>query len=518
MTSAGATVAHVLAIDLGTGGPKVALVTLDGVVIDADHEHVDLILTEDGGVEQDPDRWWEAITAATRRVIGRHRAEPLALEAIAVDAQWFGTVPVDDRGKHLMHAITWLDSRGAPYSRRLFKGPVSIEGYDVRKLRTFIRTAGGIPGHSGKDPTGHILWLQHERPDIFAATATFLEPADYINYRLTGRMVSSFDTIAGHWVTDNRDIDHVRYDDQLLQLSQIPRSKLPELVPTASVVGSLTPEAAADLGLGHGIKVVTAMGDLHAAVLGSGAVSDYAGHLYIGTSAWVTCHVPWKRTDVFHNQASIPSALPGRYFIANENQTAGRCIEWLRDTLQADFATFEKAVNESSPGSGRTIFTPWLNGERTPVDDSSVRAGWHNLSLGTTHADLIRSVYEGVALNARWLMAAVEKFAKHRFDGLNFIGGGAQSDAWCQILADVLDRDIRRVADPQRANARGAAFLASIALGHATAEQLAAKVRIQDTFVPQPPNRAIYDELFGEFVALYKHNRKIHRRLNQERA
>jgi xylulokinase len=418
-----------------------------------------------------------------------------------------------------MNAITWLDARGAPYSRRLLKGPISVEGYDVRKLRAFVHRAGGIAGHSGKDPTGHILWIKHQRPDVYTATAKFLEPADYLNFRLSGRMVSSFDTIVSHWVTDNRDVTNVHYDDRLVRLSQLDRAQLPDLVPPATVIGTLAADAASDLGLSTDTRVVTAMGDVHAAVLGSGAVDNFAGHLYVGTSSWVTCHVPWKRTDLFHNQAAIPSAVPGRYFIANENQTAGRCVQWLLDTVWpgADFATLEEALRQAHPGSGHTIFTPWLNGERTPVDDPHIRAGWHNVSLGTTRADLIRSVYEGVALNARWLMGTVEKFAKHRFDGLNFIGGGAQSDEWCQIFADVLDRDIRRVAAPQQANVRGAAFLASIALGQASAEHLAAKVRIQDTFRPQPANRAIYDELSGQWSALYKRNRKIHQHLNRER-
>jgi xylulokinase len=332
-------------------------------------------------------------------------------------------------------------------------------------------------------------------------------------------MVSSFDTIVSHWVTDNRDVTNVHYDDRLVRLSQLDRAQLPDLVPPATVIGTLAADAASDLGLSTDTRVVTAMGDVHAAVLGSGAVDNFAGHLYVGTSSWVTCHVPWKRTDLFHNQAAIPSAVPGRYFIANENQTAGRCVQWLLDTVwpEADFATLEEALRQAHPGSGHTIFTPWLNGERTPVDDPHIRAGWHNVSLGTTRADLIRSVYEGVALNARWLMGTVEKFAKHRFDGLNFIGGGAQSDEWCQIFADVLDRDIRRVAAPQQANVRGAAFLASIALGQASAEHLAAKVRIQDTFRPNSANRAIYDELSGQWSALYKGNRKIHQHLNRER-
>ncbi len=123
-------------------------------------------------------------------------------------------------------------------------------------------------------------------------------------------------------------------------------------------------------------------------------------------------------------------------------------------------------------------------------------------------------MFEGVAFNSRWLLEGAEKFVKQPFDGLNFIGGGALSDAWCQIHADVLDRTIRRVADPQHANGRGAAFVASIALGHGDPSSLASKVEITARFQPNPAHRAGYDELYAAFKDLYGAHKKIHRSLN----
>lgn len=517
---------HVLAIDLGTGGPKVALVTLDGDIVGHEFEPTELLLSDGGGAEQDPDDWWRAITTATRRLLAGSAVDPATVEAVTVTAQWSGTVPVGDDGRHLTNAITWLDSRGARYVDEVTGGLLKVQGYDVRRLRVFLQRTGGVPSHSGKDPIAHILWLRHERPDIYRATRTFLEPADYLNLRLSGRTVSSFDCITAHWLTDNRDITDIRYDADLLDATGIERGKLPDLVPSTSVIGTLTTSAANELGLSTDTKVVTATGDVHSAVVGSGALADYAGHLYIGTSSWLSCHVPWKRTDLFNNQASLPSALPGRYFIANEHETAGECLDYVRDNVfYGDDAlgtppppdAYEQLgalAATAAPGSRKVIFTPWLNGERTPIDDHTIRAGWHNVSLAATRADLVRSVFEGVAYNSRWLLDVVEKFAKQPMDGLNFIGGGARSDLWCQIHADVLDREIRQVSEPQQANLRGAAFLAAVALGHAGADELAGKVRIDQTFRPNPANRAIYDELYGQFKALYKANKGIHAKLN----
>src|SRR5262249_5852554 len=155
-------------------------------------------------------------------------------------------------------------------------------------------------------------------------------------------------------------------------------------------------------------------------------------------------------------------------------------LNWLRDNALQTGDSFDQldAIAAAVPaGSHGVIFTPWLNGERTPVDDHTLRAGWHNLSLATTRAELVRAVLEGVAYSSLWLLATVEKFVGLPFPWLHYIGGGAQSPLWCQVMADVLDREIRQIEHPIRANARGAALLAGIALGRITVDDLATNVR-----------------------------------------
>ncbi len=507
---------HVLAIDLGTGGPKAALVDVDGRITAHEFEPTAIELLGDGGAEQDPDAWWAAITTAVRRVVGAGHVPVEDIVAVSLTSQWSGTVAVDAQGQHLHPAIIWMDSRGAPYVEELVTGRLNVAGYDARKLRHWVSRTGGIPSHSGKDPIGHILWLRHQRPDVYAATHAFLEPCDYLNARITGRQVASYDSIVAHWLTDNRDLTHVRYDPDLLAWCGLTEQQLPELVPSASVVGGVLPAVAEAWGLAPGTKVVTATGDVHSAVVGSGALGDYEGHLYMGTSSWLSCHLPEKRTDLLHNQAALPSAVPGRYFLANEHEVGGGALLWLRDQVElvSDLDEANVLAERAAPGSGKVLFTPWLNGERTPVDDHTIRGGWNNVSLSATRADLVRSVFEGVAFNSRWLLDTVEKFVKRPLDGLNFIGGGARSDLWCQMHADVCDRTIRRVAEPQHANTRGAAFVAWLALGRRTLDELNEAVTIEREFVPNPTDRATYAPLYREFVKLYKAHKPIYARLN----
>ena len=507
---------HVLAIDLGTGGPKAALVDRSGRITANEFEPTPLELLGDGAAEQDPDAWWDAITRAVRRVVDGGGVPADEIVAVSVTSQWSGTVAVDDVGHHLYPAVIWMDSRGAPYVHDLVSARVNVAGYHPLRLKAWIQKTGGIPSHSGKDPIGHILWLRHERPDVYRATRYFLEPCDYLNARLTGRICASYDSIVAHWLTDNRDLSNVVYDAELLALCGLQESQLPPLVPSASVVGEVLADVAADWGLAPGTKVVTATGDVHSAVVGSGALGDFEGHLYMGTSSWLSCHLPTKRTDLLHNQAALPSAVPGRYFLANEHEVGGGALLWLRDQagMVRDLDEANELAAAAPAGSNRVIFTPWLNGERTPVDDHTIRGGWNNLSLTTDRADLVRSVFEGVAYNSRWLLDVVEKFVKRPLDGLNFIGGGATSDLWCQIHADVCDRVIRRVAEPQHANTRGAAFVAWLALGRRTLDELNKAVTIDEVFHPDPAARATYAPLYREFVKLYKAHKPIHARLN----
>lgn len=515
----------VLAIDLGTSGPKVALVTTDGELIARASEPTALHLLPDGGAEQDPEDWWRAITAATRRLWAQGH-DPAGVIAVCATSQWAGTVAVDERGQPLHRAILWMDTRGARYVPELVGGLVRIQGYSAAKLATWISRTGGIPSLGGKEPVAHIQYLRHHHPDIWRAAHKFLEPKDWINHRLCGRMCATFDSIALHWVTDNRDIERVRYDDKLLAMAQLDRAQLPELVRATDEIGTLGERAAADLGVPRRARVLGGTPDVQSAAIGAGAVEDFAPHLYLGTSSWLSCHVPWKRTDLQRNVASLPSALPGRYFAANSQETAGACVAWLRDHVLwprdlADdrpppddaFARIDQLAASVAPGAGGVVFTPWLFGERCPVADPRVRSSFSNLSLQTTRAHLCRAVLEGVALNTRWLLDAVERFAGRRLDAIRAVGGGAGSAVWCQIHADVLQREIVQVQDPLSCNARGAALLALLGLGKLRVEELAARVPIAARFAPRPEHAERYATAFAAHRALWKLSAREHPRL-----
>lgn len=521
---------YILAIDLGTSALKVALVSTEGRVLGLETEPVGLSLLPGGGAEQDPHEWWGAVRKTAARLLDRGLAPRSEIVAMGCTAQWSGTVPVDRNGSPLSNAIIWMDSRGAADVRRLTGGPVSLSGYGVDKLWRWLRKTGGIPAASGKDSLAHILCIRRTQPEIYAGTYKFLEPKDYLNLCLTGRFAASYDSIALHWVTDNRNLSQVRYDPDLLALTGLDPDKLPDLVPATAVLGRLRHAVAAELGLSEEVQVVAGAPDLHSASVGSGATRDFEAHLYVGTSSWLTCHVPFKKTDLLRNMASLPSAIPGRYFIANDQETAGACLTFLRDNLffpddglgpgelpPAFFPWMEERAAAVPAGAGGVIFTPWLYGERTPVEDHTIRGGFHNLSLGATRSHLVRAVLEGVACNSRWLLEAVEAFAGRRLDPLRMIGGGARSLLWCQIFADVLDRRIELVQDPVEANVRGAALIAAAGLGYLPFERAPEVVQVAQTLTPRPEHRRVYDQLYRAFRTLYRSHKPVCAALNGHR-
>ena len=182
----------ILALELGTTAVKAAVVSAQGELLAWDCEPQPLLFTPDGGVEQDPRVWWATLTRLVQRLLSNAPEQRDAIRAVSCTAQWSGTVAVDASGEPLGNAILWMDTRGAPDIADLIGGFPSVMGYNLFRLRTWLRLTGGAPARSGKDPLAHILYLRRADPDRYRAAHKFLEPKDYLNLRLTGRFASTY--------------------------------------------------------------------------------------------------------------------------------------------------------------------------------------------------------------------------------------------------------------------------------------------------------------------------------------
>lgn len=518
----------ILAVDLGTSGMKVALIEISGKVLGWEVEPVQLLITPDGGAEQSPAEWWSAFLTAAGRLLKRAPAQASRVAAVCCSTQGEGTIPVDQQGKALSNCILWMDMRGAPHLKQQLGGLINIDGAAMTKVLRFVQLTGGMPSMTGKDPAGHMLFIRDVWPDIYARTHKFLNVLDYLNLRLTGRFVATNDSILTSWVTDNREPGVVEYHPKLIAALGLDHAKLPEVVPCTQVIGDLQTDVAEALGLNSHVKVVSGSIDNTAAAIGSGAVKDYETHLYLGTSSWMAAHVPFKKTDIAASLASVPCAVPGRYLLTALQATAGGNLTYLRDQIlyhkdellqEADvpdiFKVLDQIAERVPAGANGVIYTPWIWGERAPIDDKTVRAGLYNLSLQNSREDIIRAFLEGIAFNSRWLLKPVEKFLGRNIGSINIVGGGAQSDVWCQIFADVMNVEIRQVADPICANARGAAWIGAVGLGEILFDDVPELIQYQRSYNPDDNHRQMYAERFAIFTSIYRHMKGIYKRLNE---
>jgi xylulokinase len=206
---------------------------------------------------------------------------------------------------------------------------------------------------------------------------------------------------------------------------------------------------------------------------------------------------------------SICSANPDMYLCVAEQETASGCLEWIKNNVirELDYDELNEYVSTVDPGAHGVIFTPWLFGERSPLDDPDVRAGFYNLSLEHTRGHMARAVYEGVAVNIKWALQHFEKLvSKTRpLTQIYIIGGGAKSDVWCQIFADAFCKPVLRVEHPVDAGARGAAAVALVGLQHVKSfEDVKKLITVEKEFKPIKENTAIYDKILDNFRDIYK--------------
>lgn len=489
--------ACVLAIDLGTGGPKVALVDVAGRTLVWRNRPVRTLFVDGGGAEQDPEEMWTAVVEATRDALSSVSPIP-PIVAVAVTSQYMSTVPVAADGTPTGPSILWMDTRGAEHN-------LSLLTDDTFML--FIERHGLIPLPSGNDNVAHVHALQTHHPEAYARATAFVEPMDYLNARLTGRVCVTQSTAFGQLVCDNRTWGVTAYDAELVAATKLDPDKLAPLVPMNGMIGEVTSAAAAQLGIAAGTPVTTGTIDSITSAVGSGALDASAGSVIIGTTSVMVTHIDEHRGDLGAGILAVPSPIPGRYYVMAENGVGGRAVEWAARLtgFGDDIAAAIAAAGDVAVGADGVRFLPWLLGSLAPNPNDDVRAAWTGLSLHHDRQHLMRAVLEGVAANLAWLRPAVEGFVGTSWPFVRFGGGGAQSDLWAQVLADALDRPVHQLVEPRATNARGAAFLAFAELGEIAIDDVPGLLHVHAVRDPDPAARTAMDATLAALTRLHPH-------------
>lgn len=504
---------YIIAHDVGTSGNKAVLVDTEGCVHGKTFESYKIYYPKPDWAEQEPADWWKAVAHTTKLLLEQTGVSPSDLLCVTYSTQMLGILPMDSRGEPLRRAIIWLDNRACIQASRIMRRFINP--------RIFALIAGA--SLCGKDGIPKLLWLKEEERDIYEKMCCFLDVDGYLIYRSTGNMVMDWTGASVFGL----DLKQKTWLNGIFRYVGLDPEKFPPLVRSIDKVGVLSREAANECGLLEGTPIIAGAGDAPSAAVGSGAIGEGEGHVYLGTSGWVgvvTKRMPRGKCGV----ATIHSADPNKAFLFAETETAGACLQWIADEFyKAEkkdpeipniYAFMDEKVGEIPPGSDYLIFTPWMYGERAPISDCYVRSSFINLSADHTRENLLRAVYEGVSYNIRWILEIVEKKFNFPLPVLRVVGGGARSEPWMQILADVTHRKVETVRDSQEAGAVGAALVASVGLGiYPDFESLKRVVKIEKVFEPQGKNEEIYDFLFHSYKGVYSNLRGLYGKLNKRR-
>jgi len=513
----------ILAIDLGTTNVKAAVVRSDGTLLGTGRGSSETILSADGGAEQDAEKVWQTVLSAADEALAAlpNRRE---IRGIACASQYSSIVPVGADGRPCGNMVVWMDQRGAPARLKALPGGAGMKPNPYQLLR-WIQVHGIPPLDSGADSLSHMRWVKLGRPEVYARTATFLEPADYVAMRFCGRPVTNACSSFLMLLTDNRGSEPA-YHPTLVKWSGLDPEKLPEVVRVDQPLGPVLPDIAERLGLSKDTLVFPSINDTQAGGVGAAAFAGNHAGISMGTTGVCVTHVDFKKTDILNSLVSMPSPIPGKNFVMAEAGIGGGALEYFlerlvfaRDgfgnhSLREKFAALEPAIDSIAPGSDGVLFLPWLTGSVTPAEDGKVRGGFLNLSLQTTREHLGRAVLEGVAFNLRWVQERVARFAKRDISRIKYYGGGALSSAWSQIFADIIKVPVERLRDPEFAVSRGVALLAFHHLGELTLDDIEENVPVAATHEPRGEHSARYDGMFEQFVRAFKKNRPVFHALN----
>jgi len=524
---------YVIAYDIGSTGNKTCLYRLDsGIILLAEAARkYPLSFTANGGVEQNPDDWWESMRETTGEVLRLAHIEGKAVSAVSFCSQMQGLVLLDKNGTVLRPAMSYMDKRATQQFDSWRSGLFTVAGINVRKLLVSMAETGVVAA-SAKDPVFRYAWVRENEPELFKKIYKWLDVKDYLLFRAAGCYVSSEDSAFGTMLYSTRKNS---WSKTVCALHGVNYEHLARIVKCTDQVGYLTEEAAAQLGLGTGCKVFSGGGDCSLIGIGAGCTKTGDTHVYIGTSGWVSTVVDKQVVDAVSMIASVTGAIPGRYNYFAEMETSGKCIEWARDHLVADgigafMQTGESAGRNTDDlielmckaaalvpaGSNGVIFMPWLLGNRCPFEDADCRGGFFNIGLTTKKEDLIRSVLEGILFHKRWMLECQQKKVRTS-SVIRFVGGGARSELICQMMADIFNMRVERTEKPQNAGALGAAIVMAFGLGHiASLEEAGSLITVNSACTPNQKAVASYSKNYAVFRRLYRKNKKNFAMLNRE--
>jgi xylulokinase len=487
-----------LAHDLGTSGNKATLFDPEGKMLASKTISYPSEYSNQNWAEQNPELWWQAVCDSTKSILEEHRAEDI--KVVSFSGQMMGCLLVDKHGVPLRNHMMYSDQRAQRQTEQL----IDRVGFE----RVFE-----ITGHraSSSYSIAKLMWVRDNEQHIFADAYKMLHAKDYMNFLLTGNMVTEYNDASG---TNALDLQKLQWSDVMIEAAQINESLLPPLVASSDVIGEVTDKAAQQTGLKAGTLVVAGAGDGGCATIGIGCVRPGITYNYIGSSSWISTTTTEVLPDPSMMNFTWAHPIKGYMQPCGTSQTAGASFDWFVNSLGkyetqlglkqklSGYDMLDELAASAPVGANGVVFLPYLMGERSPRWNPEAKGGFLGLSLATTKADMVRAVLEGVSMNLSVILRQMRKYVD--IPEIRLFGGGAKGVNWRRIFADVYGVPVTVPSHLVEVTSMGAAVIGGVGSGILSSFDCVEDfLAFSDPINPIAEHTDFYDTKVSQFDEIY---------------
>lgn len=482
---------YILGIDLGTSSLKGSVYSFNGYLISSSSCGYDLIITQKGFSEQDPNDWIYAFINVFEDLKLKIKDFDKKLEAISFSGQMHSLVLLDENNSILRNAILWNDTRTSDQCEFI------MDSYGDELIR--ITKNKAIEGFT----LPKILWIKENEPELWNRVRHVLLPKDYLRFFLTGNLNMDYSDAAGTLLLNIYDKER---SDEILNKFNIDKSILPSLVESTYYVGDVLPDISDRLGLKNNVKVYAGAADNAASAIGSGIISNYIGLVSIGTSGVVLANKV-RLSDVDNGILhTFNHAMHNSYYSMGVTLAAGKSLDWFKKTFANNISFDELLISLETirPGADGLLFTPYIQGERTPYNDSTIRGSFTGIDISHTFNHFVKSVIEGITFSLKDCLELIDSYSDTNIDTLVSVGGGSKNKLWLQLQSDIFNKNIITL-EMENGPSTGAAMIAAVGLGiyDDFVSCSEAFVNYKDNYMPNRHNSDLYNNIYKNYKNIY---------------
>ncbi len=488
-----------LGADLGTSSIKLVLMDEKGSIVSSSTEDIPLLFPHPSWSEQNPSSWVEAFKKALNKICDVDKRK--MIKGICIDGQMHGLVVLDEDYKVIRPAILWNDERTKKETEELNENPGKEE---------LIKLTGNIAYAGFTAPK--ILWMKHNEPSLFNKIRHIMLPKDYLNFYLTGILSTDYSDAAGTLLLD---VKNKEWSKKMIDIIGIKKEYLPKLYSSLDLVGNVKKEVCSELGLNKDVFVLAGAGDNAASAIGSGVINNSEANISLGTSGTIFVD---SDKYAFDKNGAIHSFLSakGGYCLLACMLSAASCLKWLNESIfmTSDFQGEQKKINVSDLGNNNVFFLPYLMGERSPINDPDARGLFIGLTQSSSRKDITLAVLEGVAFALKDSLVSVQKMGVNISESC-LTGGGAKSELWQNIIANILNIRLNIVSDRYGPSyGMGMCCLVHQGIFKDLEDATNKLIRINYTVVPNKELVDKYQEKYKKFSSIYPSVKELYKKLD----